>query len=231
MVTIGLGSQRKLKDYRLSRLACYVIAQNGDSSKESVATAQLYFAVQTRRQELADQQREEGILAGLTEDQRRLIIREQLSERHQALAQTVHDIAGIVTPRDHGIFMNAGYKGLYNGETAAMIHQRKKLKPRASISDYMNPVELAANLFRSTLTEESIREKQITEKTAANEEHYTVGSEIRQLIAKRGGILPENQPTPKKSVQQIRQEEAKRLERERQPLLFDPDQINRGEEV
>jgi DNA-damage-inducible protein D len=95
----------------------------------------------------------------------------------------------------------------------------------------MNPGELAANLFRSTLTEESIREKQITEKTAANEEHYTVGSEIRQLIAKRGGILPENQPTPKKSVQQIRQEEAKRLERERQPLLFDPDQINRGEEV
>jgi DNA-damage-inducible protein D len=216
MIKTGKGAQRSLEDYHLSRYACYLIIQNADPEKELVALGQTYFAVQTRRQELAD----EDTLAGLTEDQKRLLVRNQLSLHNVQLAETASQ-AGVITSRDFAIFQDHGYKGLYGGLGAKDIHMRKDLKKSQKILDHMNSAELAANLFRSTQAEERIRNKAIQTREGANQEHHKTGEEIRALIAKGGGTLPEDQPTPTRSIQQLQREEQKRLENGQQPSLFE----------
>ena len=215
MITLGRGGQRKTEDVLLSRYAAYLTVMNGDPKMPVVAIGQQYFAEQTRRQELAN----EDAIAGLTENQKRLVIRDQLSLHNTQLAETASQ-AGVITSRDFAIFQDHGYKGLYGGLGAKDIHARKDLRKSQKILDHMNSGELAANLFRSTQTEERIRNKAIGSKDGANQEHLKTGEEIRELIAKGGGTLPENQPTPSKSVQQLQREELKRLEPGQQQLLF-----------
>ncbi len=205
MVDIGSGAERKISDIQLSRYACYLIVQNGDPRKEVIAVGQTYFAVKTRQQELSENYEE------LTEDQKRLAIRNEMKRHNTALADAAHD-AGVIEPLDYAIFQNYGYRGLYGGMDMRAIHKHKGLKKSQKILDHMGSTELAANLFRATQTEEKLRREQIMGKTEANKTHYEVGKKVRQTIEELGGTMPEDLPTPDKSIKQIeREQEVKKL--------------------
>lgn len=185
MVEIGSGAHRYIRDYKLSRYACYLVIQNADPSKEIVALGQTYFAVQTRKQELFEQ---------ATEDERRIMLREELRKHNTQLADAAYK-AGVLTDFDFAIFQNHGYKGLYGGLDARGIHQYKGLRKSQKILDHMGSTELAANLFRATQTEEKIRRENIQGRAKANRAHFEVGSKVRQTIKELGGTMPENLPT------------------------------------
>lgn len=184
MIEIGKGGQREVKTVLMSRYACYLVIQNADPSKEIVALGQTYFAVQTRRQELSDQ---------TIEEDRRLLLRDEMKTHNLRLAETAKR-AGVVSSTDYAIFQNHGYMGLYSGMTAQDIHRRKRLKKGQQILDHMGSTELAANLFRATQTEEKIRREKIIGKEKANQTHKEVGSKVRRTIKELGGTMPENLP-------------------------------------
>lgn len=202
MVNLGSGSQREIGDYMLSRYACYLIVMNGDPRKQVIAIGQTYFAVKTRQQELVENYDE------LSEDQKRLAIRSEMKRHNKQLADAAHD-AGVETPLEYAIFQNYGYQGLYGGLSAKDIQQRKGLKKSENILDHMGSTELAANLFRATQTEEKLRREQIQGKELANSVHYQVGRKVRQTIKELGGTMPEDLPTPPKSIKQIEKEQKK----------------------
>lgn len=198
MVDIGSGAKRELPDVRLSRYACYLVVQNGDPSKPVIANGQTYFAMQTRRQELADNEQ----FSRLSEDEKRLAIRNELATHNKHLAAAAKD-AGVETPLDYAIFQDHGYKGLYGGLAAKEIHARKGLKKSQKILDHMGSTELAANLFRATQTEEKLKRDQVHGKRQANQTHLEVGQKVRQTIKDLGGTMPEALPTPESSIKQI----------------------------
>ncbi|HRW58240.1 MAG TPA: DNA damage-inducible protein D [Chlamydiales bacterium] len=199
MIIIGKGGKRNVSDIKLSRYACYLIVQNGDPKKPVIANGQTYFAIQTRRQELADNQN----FQNLKEDEKRFFLRNELKEHNKQLVETASH-AGIETPPDFAIFQNHGYKGLYGGLGAKEIHKKKKLTKNQKILDHMGSIELAANLFRATQTEDKIRREKIQKKEEANQTHFQVGSKVRKTIKELGGVMPEELPTPDKSVKLIK---------------------------
>jgi DNA-damage-inducible protein D len=200
MITLAKTAERGVQDYRLSRYACYLIVMNGDPRKEVIAVGQTYFAVKTRQQELIDHYDQ------LSEDQKRLAIRNEMIAHNKSLAEAAKE-AGVETAQEYAIFQNKGYQGLYGGLGAKEIHERKKLAKSQKILDHMGRTELAANLFRATQTDEKLRREHIKGKIKAVETHYEVGRKVRQTIRELGGTMPENLPTPKKSIQQIEQEQ------------------------
>lgn len=202
MVDIGSGAIREVNDYQLSRYACYLIVMNGDPRKEVIAVGQTYFAVKTRQQELIDHYDQ------LSEDQKRLAIRHEMIEHNKSLAEAAQ-MAGVTDPRDYAIFQNKGYQGLYGGLGAKEIHARKGLKKSQNILDHMGSTELAANLFRATQTDEKLRRENIQGKEKANQTHFEVGQKVRQTIKELGGTMPEDLPTPGKSIKQIEREQKK----------------------
>ncbi len=191
MVVLGSGSEREIEDIALSRYASYLIAQNGDPRKKSIAFAQTYFAIQTRRQEILDQETNE--LSPLSEDERRLMLRDEIKEHNKSLASAAKS-AGVVTPFEYSVFQTHGYQGLYGGLNVPGIRRKKGLNKNKSILDFMGSTELAANLFRATQTEEKLRRDGVKGKTAANRVHKEVGAKVRQTIADIGGTMPENLP-------------------------------------
>ena len=214
MVTLGSGSERKTEDILLSRYAAYLTVMNGDPKMTVVAMGQQYFAEQTRRQELTDDHSE------LHEDQLRLLRRSQMNVYNTQLAVSARG-AGVIQPRDFAIFQDHGYRGLYGGLGAKDIHQRKELKKSQDILDYMDSDELAANIFRASLTKQKLEREDIQNKDEANHAHHQMGQAVRKTIVETGATLPEDLPTPTKSIKQVQRDEQKRIEHRKQPSLFE----------
>lgn len=207
MVNIGSKAKRKVDDVHLTRYACYLLVENADSEKPIVALGQTYFAIQTRRQELAD----ELALSILPEDEKRLIYRAEMTIFNAKLAEAAQ-MAGVITPTDFSTFQDHGYRGLYGGLRENDIHVHKQLPKKAKILDHMGSEELGANIFRATQTDAKLRREQVAGKEQANQTHYQVGQEVRETIKRLGGTMPEDLPTPEKSIQQLQHEEQRRIE-------------------
>jgi DNA-damage-inducible protein D len=196
MIELAKGAQRQISSVFLSRYACYLVVQSADPRKEVVALGHSYFAMQTRRQEL--------------EDDRRLQLRQEMKEHNKELASTAKQ-AGVIEPIDYAIFQNSGYQGLYGGLRKQDIHRRKGLKKSQDILDHMGSEELAANLFRATQTEAKLRRDGVSDKNTANRTHHEVGKKIRKTIEDFGNTMPENLPTPDKSIKQLETRKRKEL--------------------
>lgn len=196
IVKTGVSS-KTIIDYKLSRYACYLIVQNANPKLKAVALGQTYFAIQTRKQELSELE-----YSKLSEDEKRLYRRKQTRDGNKVL----YKIASEKGVKNFDRFTNAGYKGLYNGETANDIAKRKNLRYREDILDNMCSAELGANVFRITQTEALLEKQKEKNETLATDTHYKVGKEIRETIKRLGGTMPEDLPTPEKSIKEIEQE-------------------------
>ena len=200
MIKLAKGAKRNVVDYKLSRYACYLIVMNGNPQKEIIALGQTYFAIQTRKQELSELE-----YNNLTEDEKRLYRRNQARKGNYNLNQTAVK-SGV---KDLARFHNAGYKGLYNGETADDIFKRKKLRYREDILDNMGSEELADNIFRIAQTDAKLKRDNVDKEYSANSVYYEVGKEVRNSIKRLGGTMPEDLPTPDKSLKELEKENKK----------------------
>ncbi len=213
--TFGSGAQREVEDYALSRFGCYLVAMNGDPRKPEIASAQVYFAVQTRRAEQWDEMRDQL--------QERVERRQQLADANKQL-NTLAQQHG-VNSRSFGRLHDAGARGLYGGMGVREVKQYKGIGASEDLADRMGPAELAANLFVRTQTTEKIRNEQILGQERVIDAHYTVGDETRQLIDRIGGTPPEDLP-PEPSIRPLLDQQARHQRRlaatsSDAPTLFD----------
>ena len=203
IVGIGSNSVRQVLDYELSRYACYLIVQNANPRKKSVALGQTYFAIQTRKMEITEEE-----FSKLSEDEKRLYTRINVKNKNKFLFDTAKK-SGVT---NFAKFNDYGYKGLYNGESAKQIANRKGIdSEKEDILDYMGSTELAANLFRITQTDDVLKIKNVDNEDDACITHHNVGKAVRKTIEEIGGIMPEKLPTPEKSIKELEKEELKKI--------------------
>ncbi len=225
MIAGGKGARRPYSTVHLSRFACYLLVENADpEGRPIVALGQKYFAIQTRRQELAD----ELTLSVLPEDQKRLIYRREMAILNHQLAE-VAKRSGVIKAEHFAIFTDRGYQGLYHGETENLIHARKALQEGEPILDFMGSDELIANAFRASLARQRLERDKTRDREQANQVHYQAGRKVRQTIEEFGGTVPEQLPTPKKSFGQLEREEQQRIEQSKQPPLFPREDVQSHE--
>lgn len=222
MVTLGSGAQRELPDYRLTRYACYLIAQNGDPRKNIVARAQTYFAVRTREAELDEVAAIEAQVTELAaqlqgdplaEIAQRILLRQELTDANKALLQRAYE-AEVITKRQLAMFMNMGYEGLYDERTEDDMHAMRGLRPNQKISDYMSALDTFANYLRVILGKRNMQTRQVGNPRATGVAHYDAGRQVRTIFLQLLGIAPEDLPRQTKSYQQIVREEYERIQRE-----------------
>ena len=204
LIVHGKGGQRNVGDIRLTRFACYLIVMNGDPRKEPIAHGQMYFAVKTRQQEIQE------LYERLDEGGKRLFLRGDIKQKNMLLYEVAKQ-AGIQTTYEYAIFTDKGYMGLYGDLTAQAIAHKKGLNENQEILDYMGSEELGANLFRITQTEGRLKKGNIKDKDTAGQIHYQVGKEVRGAIKRIGGTMPEDLPTPKKSIPELQREQIKTI--------------------
>ena len=213
-VDLGMDKSKKVKDFKLSRYACYLIVQNGDPRKNVIALGQTYFAIQTRKSEEIES------FNALDENNRRLVVRNQISQTNQLLVRAAHR-ANIKTDKQFATFQNHGYRGLYGGLSVAGIHKHKKLKKNEKILDHMGSTELGANLFRITQTEARLTNENISNPLEANHIHFDVGQKVRGLMVTMNTGLPENLETPRTNINAIEREEISKIKKFKLPTMLD----------
>lgn len=210
MIEVGKGGKRNVKDYALSRFACYLIAMNGDPRKAEIAAAQTYFAVVTRAHEIHQ-------LRKVQEE--RLEARVKVSESYKQLADAAKH-AGVQS-ESFGIFMDAGYLGLHR-HTVEELKARKGIPQNEDYLDRIGRRELSAIDFKNTQTEGRLVDEQITGEDDAIHTHYFVGDQVRKAIEAIKGPMPEDLP-PAPSIRKM-VEERRRKQRKLKPGTDEQDE-------